>query len=109
MWLSRLPEKKGEELGFVCVPRYGTSRGSEVVEAFSRQHYVFVHAKPEVWSGARSAIRLAIGERAFWLTADVLQSLEGKTLEVVRADVGQGLQSGRFREFQVANAHDEKA
>lgn len=105
--LSRLPEKANEELGFVCVPRYGMSRGSEILESFEREHYVFVHAKPDVWSGDRDASRFIIGDRAFWFTPDILAHLAGKTLEAIRVDVGQGQHMGRLREFLVASAHEE--
>jgi hypothetical protein len=108
-WLSRLPAKPDEELGFVCSPRYGLSSGSEVVELFIREHYAFVHAKPDVWSKDRGAVRFTIGEKAFWFTPDILERLDGKTLDVIRVDVGQGQHRGRYREFLVASAHEEKA
>ena len=108
-WLSTLPEKPDEELGFVCSPRYVVSNGSEVIESFARDHYAFVHAKPDVWSKDRAAVRFTIDERAFWLTPEIRERLEGKMLDVIRVDVGQGSHQGRFREFLVASAHEEKA
>ena len=108
-WLSRLPEKEGEELGFVSAPRYGMSRGNEIIESFDREHYAFVHAKPAIWSEDRSALRYSVGERSFWFMPEILQGLEGKTLEVIRVDVGHGRHSGRFREFLVASLHEKNA
>jgi len=108
-WLSRLPEKEGEELGFVSSPRYAMTRGDEVIESFDREHYAFVHAKPAVWSDDRSALRFTVGERPFWLMPEILRSLEGRTLEVIRVDIGHVRHSGRFREFLVASPHEERA
>jgi hypothetical protein len=103
VWLSKLPEKPGEELGFVCSPRYGTFNGTEVVESFTREHYTFVHAKPEIWSIDRAAIRFTIGEKGFWLAPETLERLRGNTLDVTRVDVGQGQHKERFREFLVVS------
>jgi hypothetical protein len=102
-WLSSLPEKADEELGFVCFPRYGMSRGSEILEAFDREHYAFVHAPAAVWSDDRSGFRIAVDGKPFWLTPEILHGLEGKKLEVIRVNVGQGKYAGRFREFLVAS------
>jgi hypothetical protein len=88
-------------LGFVSSPRYGLLKGREIIESFERDHYGFVHARPDVWSKDRGAVRVTIDQRPFWLIPEILEGLRDRTLTVVRVDVGQGSHSGRFRSFLI--------
>jgi hypothetical protein len=106
-WLSRLPRKEGQAPGFVCSPRYGVYRGADLVEEFGGAHYSFVYAAPVDWASERSATPLVIGDREFWFTSETLDGLRGKTLAVVRSDVGK--KQSVVREFLVALDRDSPA
>jgi len=106
-WLSRLPRKDGQAPGFVCSPRYGVYRGTDLVEEFGGAHYYFIYATNGDWASERSATPLVIGNREFWVTSETLDGLRGKTLAVVQSDVGK--KQAVVREFLVALDCDSAA
>lgn len=74
------------------------------MESYEGDHYAFVQASPEDWRTGRSAQRLLINNRGYWITLDLLENLTGKTLEVIEAMVGHGEEAGKSRKFLVATA-----
>ena len=100
--LESLPCVEGREPGFTCSPRYQVSRGNEILESYEGEHYNFVQAPPENWQTERSAQRLLINNRGYWITPDLLKNLTGKSLKVIEVMVGRGKEAGKVRKFLVA-------
>jgi hypothetical protein len=100
-WLSKIPSLANREPGFSWVPRYGKYAGDKLKEEFVGDHYVITHASVDAWHSAQ-AIQVMIGARRFWVPADMLDKLRGKTLSVIRSNVSK--QDGpEIRTFLVAS------
>ena len=108
-WLMSLPTYSGRQPGFVSSPRFGTYRGSQLIEEFVGDHFSFTFAPPHDWHESRGAIAFLIGGRPFWICSDTLSKLSGTTLRVVEVDVAVGGSDVSIRRFLIPSEDGPEA
>jgi hypothetical protein len=93
----------GMEIGIVrTFGLESLSPEGELTERFIGEHFTIAGNSRENWMDARSAVRLVIVGREFWISRDSMAVLRGKTLTAKPYDVGYGRHAGKIRDLLVA-------
>lgn len=74
----------------------------ELTEQFRGDHYSIVLDTPARWEREHLAVRVQIAGREFWMTPATLDTLLGRTLTLVRREVGRGSNAGKTTQLLVA-------
>jgi hypothetical protein len=74
----------------------------ELTEEFRGEHYSIGFDTPSRWQAEHRATRIEIAGRQFWMSTGTLDTLRGKTLNLVQRDVGRGNYAGKTRDLLVA-------
>jgi len=103
--LKRAAQIPGMQPGISRALRYTITNEGELTEEYAGEHYSVVFNTPDVWeSRYPGAVCVEIAGRAFWLTEETAQTLQGRMLEFMEKEVGRGKCAGRWRGILVANA-----
>ncbi len=78
------------------------SREGELTEEYRGEHYSIGYDTREAWRTGHMATQVQIAGHEFWITSSTLDTLRGRTLSVIRRDVGRGKHAGTFRDILVA-------
>ena len=60
------------------------NREGVLTDSFEDEHFNIGFDTPDGWASVHSAIQVTIADRVYWLPANTLASLKGKTLALIR-------------------------
>jgi hypothetical protein len=78
------------------------SLDGELTEEFRGEHFSIGYDTPATWRSDRLAVQVQIAGRSFWIASATLDKLRGKTMTLLRCDVGRGKNAGTLRDTLVA-------
>jgi hypothetical protein len=101
-WLLRVSTLPDMQPGISYTLAYDVQKDGELTEEFRGEHYSIGYDTPAGWESEHRATQIHIARREFWMTAATLDTLRGKTLTLVRREVGRGSYAGKIKELLVA-------